>query len=529
MVATSSAPATRVGVEVLRRGGNAVDAAVAVGLALAVTYPSAGNLGGGGFMLVRLADGRTTIIDFREVAPLRAHARTYLDARRRDASTVGHLAAGMPGTVAGLALARERFGTRPWRELVEPARRLAAEGFLVSHALARDLRASKALPRFAESRRVYLRGGRFWRAGERFRQPELAATLGRLQRHGPREFYTGRTARLIAREMRASGGLITLEDLRRYRPVVRQPLRGRYRGYEIVTMPPPSSGGVALLEMLGVLERFPIAQMGAGSSATVHLMVEAMRRAFADRAAFLGDPAFTSVPVARLTSPAYAAELARSIDPRRATPSGEIRAGQPASVEPEETTHYSIVDRHGNAVAVTYTLNGSYGSGVTVRGAGFLLNNEMDDFTTRPGAPNLFGLVQGPANNVAPGKRPLSSMTPAMVLRDGRLRWVLGSPGGPTIINTVFQVIVNLADHRMPLWRAVSEPRLHHQWLPDEIVTEPHALPVDVRRSLLAKGHRFARRSRLLGDVQAIEVDPSTGARIGVSDPRSPDALAAGH
>jgi len=531
MVASASAPASQVGVEVLKAGGNAVDAAVAVGLALAVTYPAAGNLGGGGFAVIRMADGRATAIDFRETAPVGSRREMYLNAKGEvlpNASTVGHLAAGVPGTVAGLSLALERYGTRRWRDVVEPARKLADEGFHVSPALAQGLRSSN-LGRFPESRRVFQRDGRFYAQGEVLRQRDLAGTLARLKLKGPREFYEGETARLIAEEMKAGGGLITLADLKAYRPSERKPLRGSYRGHAIITMPPPSSGGVALLEMLNVLEGMDVKPTGYASSARYHTLVETMRRAFADRSEHLGDPDFVRVPVAGLTSRKYAAELRKSIDLERATPSAQVRPGRPAAYESAETTHYSVVDAKGNAVAVTYTLNGGYGSGVTVKGAGFLLNNEMDDFTSKPGVPNLFGLIQGEANAIQPRKRPLSSMTPTIVLKDGKLAFVIGSPGGPTIINTVLQVMTNVIDHGMNLQQAVNAPRIHHQWLPDTIRHEPFGLSADVIEALRKMGHRLEERPGYIGDAEGVAVDLVTGARLGAADPRSPDAWALGY
>jgi gamma-glutamyltranspeptidase/glutathione hydrolase len=531
MVASSSEPATRVGAEILKRGGNAVDAAVAVALTLAVTYPSAGNLGGGGFMLVRMADGRSVAIDYRETAPAAARRDLYLDSAGKiipEASTVGHRAAGVPGTVAGMALALRRYGTMKWAEVVRPARRLAENGFPVGYGLARSLRAERVLARFPESRRIFQQDGLYYAEGETFRQPELARTLRRLEERGPQEFYEGETARLLAAEMKAGGGLITPEDLKGYRPVERVPLKGTYRGYEILTMPPPSSGGIALLQMLRMLEPHDLRALGHNSAPRYHLLIEVMRRAFADRAEFLGDPDHVRVPVAGLLAPEYLAERARSIRPDRATPSSEIGHGRPAGAESTQTTHFTVVDVHGNAVSNTYTLNGSYGSGVTVRGAGFLLNNEMDDFTSKPGEPNQFGLIQSERNAIAPGKRPLSSMTPTIVLRDGKLSFVLGSPGGPTIINTVLQVILNVVDHRMNLAQAVHAPRIHHQWLPDEVRHEPFGLAPEVAAALREKGHRLAARPAYLGDVQAVMIEPATGTLLGASDPRSPDGLAAG-
>lgn len=533
MVASSSDHASRIGADVLKRGGNAVDAAVAVGLAMAVTYPTAGNLGGGGFMLLRMEDGRTAAIDFRETAPAKAHRELYVDPKtgkvREEESTVGYRAAGVPGSAAGFGLALEKFGTRKWSELIEPARQLADRGFPVSYDLAGELKTTSVLGRFPETRRVFQRDGRFYEPGETFRQPDLAATLKRMQERGPREFYEGRTARLLAEDMERNHGLITLEDLKAYRPVVREVLQGSYRGYTILTMPPPSSGGIALLEMLNLLEPLDVKGMGHNSSRKYHALIEVMRRAFADRAEYLGDPDFVKVPVVGLTSKAYAQKLFKTIDFERATPSEKVRGGKPLGYESPQTTHYSVVDRFGNAVSVTYTLNTAYGSGATVKGAGFLLNNEMDDFTSQPGTPNRYGLLQGEANAIAPRKRPLSSMTPTIVLKDGRLRFVTGSPGGPTIINTVLQTVVNVIDHEMNIQQAVGAPRIHHQWMPDEIRHEPYGLAPDVIQALRAKGHRFVPNPRYIGDAQAIAVDPGSGWRMGASDPRSPDGLAVGH
>lgn len=531
MVSSAEGVASQVGADILAKGGNAVDAAVAVGLALAVTYPAAGNLGGGGFMLLRMNDGRTVAIDYREVAPALAARDLYLDKSGNlipKASLVGHRAVGVPGTVAGFALALERYGTMKWADVVEPARRLAAEGFPVSRHLARSLRGEVVLQQFPESKRIFLKEGTFYAAGEKLRQPELAETLHRLKEGGPREFYEGRTAELIAEEMQANGGLVTREDLKGYRAVVREPLRGTYRGCDILTMPPPSSGGIALLEMLNILEGYDLAAMRPASAEWDHLLIEVMRRAFADRAEFPGDPGFVKVPVAGLTSKRYAVELAKTIDLAKATSSAQIGHGHPAGYESPQTTHYSVVDGQGNAVSNTYTLNTGFGSGVTVKGAGFLLNNEMDDFASKPGSPNGFGLIQGEANAVGPRKRPLSSMTPTIVLKDGKLFLVVGSPGGPTIINTVLQVILNVIDHKMQLPQAVAASRLHHQWMPDTISYEPKGLSTDVMEALKARGHAFG-KAVSLGDVQAIAIDPKTGARLGVSDPRSPDGKAVGH
>jgi gamma-glutamyltranspeptidase/glutathione hydrolase len=532
MVASASALASRVGVKILQEGGNAVDAAVAVGLALAVTFPVAGNLGGGGFMLIRMADGRTTAIDYRETAPARASRDMYLDADGNpipEKSTLGYAAVGVPGTIAGFDLALRKYGRLKWAQVVAPARRLAQEGFPVSYAFSKSLILAERLSEFPDSRRIFHRNGNYYTEGEIFRQPELAATLARLEKYGPREFYEGETARRIAAAMAAHGGLITLEDLKRYRPVEREPLRGTYRGYEIITFPPPSSGGIVLLNVLNQLEGDNLAALGPGSSEVSHLLIEALRRAFADRATLMGDPDFVSVPVAELISKEYARSRRATIDLQRATPSASIRAGLSAPVsEASETTHFTVVDAEGNIVTNTYTLNGPYGSGVTVPGTGILLNNEMDDFTVKPGTPNAFQLVQGEANCIAPGKRPLSSMTPTIVMKDGRPWFAIGSPGGPTIISTVVQVILNIIDHQMNLQQAIDAPRLHHQWLPDVVMWEPYGMTADTRRALEAKGHRLDIVPRYNGDVEGIMID-ETGMRLGASDPRNPDALAVGY
>ncbi len=524
MVASTHEVASRVGVEILQRGGNAVDAAVAVAFALAVVHPAAGNLGGGGFMLIRMADGRATVIDYREMAPARAHPRMYLDEKGEvipEASTVGHRAVAVPGTVAGMALALQKYGTMSWADVCRPAERLAREGVVLTHFEAESMkRAARLLSRFPESRRIFLRNGRYYEEGEVFRQPELAQTFRRLIEHGPREFYEGETARMIVAEMEAGGGLITADDLKNYRALEREPLRTTYRGYEILTVSPPSSGGVALIEMLHILEGFDLRALGHNSADYIHLLVETMRRAFADRARFLGDPDFARIPVKGLTSRSYAEALRRTIDRQRATPSASLASPDAFAYESEHTTHFTIVDAAGNVVSNTYTLNGSYGSGVTVRGAGFLLNNEMDDFTSKPGAPNMFGLLQSEANAIGPHKRPLSAMTPTIVLKEGKPYLALGSPGGPTIINTVLQVLLNVLDFGMNLQQAIAMPRVHHQWMPDQIVYEPFGLSRDTMEALKARGHAFTERPRSLGDVQGVMIEPETGMRLGSSDPR---------
>lgn len=531
MVASVSAIASEVGLEVLKHGGNAVDAAVAVGLALSVTYPFAGNLGGGGFMMIRMADGRVAAIDYREEAPAKASHDMYVGKDGKlvpRLSTSGYLASGVPGTVAGLSLALSKFGTSSWADAVEPARKLAADGFPVSYSLAGSLERSRAVGAFPEGKRIFQRDGNFYKEGETMKQTELAATLERMEKEGPREFYEGQTARYLAADMRDHGGLITLDDLKNYKAVMRTPLQGTYRGYDIISMPPPSSGGIALLEMLNILEHFDLASYGYNSSEKYHLVVEVMRRAFADRAEFLGDPDFVKVPWSGLISKKYGDQLAKTIQPQ-ATPSGQIGHGDPAPYESNQTTQFTVVDAAGNAVSNTYTLNGGYGSGVVVKGAGFFLNNEMDDFAAKPGVPNMYGLIQGEANSVAPYKRPLSAMTPTFVVKDGKLFIATGSPGGPTIINTVLQVIVNVIDHKMNIQQAVDAPRIHHQWLPDEIRYEPYGMPDDARKALEAMGYHFAERGGYMGDAESILIDLATGIRWAASDFRNPDAAALGY
>ncbi|HEV2912485.1 MAG TPA: gamma-glutamyltransferase [Pyrinomonadaceae bacterium] len=545
MIATTNRIASEIGVEILKRGGNAVDASIAVAFALAAVFPVDGNLGGGGFMLIRLSDGRTTAIDYRETAPLASTRDMYLDSggnliRGEGSSTVGYRAAGVPGTVAGMALALRKYGSGrlTWANLIEPARALASTGFPVSHLLERSLRSSTKLGLYADSRRIFQNDGKFYAEGDTLRQPELAATLRRLQRRGPREFYEGRTARLIAADMRRNGGLITLEDLRRYTAKERTPLGGTYRGFQIISMPPPSSGGAVLIEMLNMLEGYDVGGMGWNSSASLHLLTEVMRRAFADRAEYMGDTDFVGVPIQGLIEKSYAARLRETIDMERASKSTEIRAGSPTLTEPSETTHFTVIDAAGNVVANTYTLNDDYGSGVTARGTGVLLNNEMDDFTSKAGVPNEFGLIQSERNSIVPGKRPLSAMTPTFVLRrDGTLWFALGSPGGPRIINAVLQVIVNIIDHRMNLQQAVDAPRIHHQWLPDELYYEPYGLSADTERALRSRGHLLTlrpeykgpTRQAFMGDVQGVMIEERSGVRLGASDPRRSDGLPAGY
>jgi gamma-glutamyltranspeptidase/glutathione hydrolase len=537
IVASTSQIASQVGVDIMKRGGNAIDAAIAVALALAVTYPAAGNLGGGGFMMIRLRDGKTTAIDYREMAPAAAHRNVYLDRdgnliKGEGSSTVGYRASGVPGTIAGMDLALRKYGSGKltWAQLVEPARRLAAQGFPMGHLLARSLHGNDYLSKYPETRRIFLRDGNFYNEGEIFRQPELAATLARIQRSGPKEFYEGLTAKLIVADMKRNNGLITMDDMRGYVAKEREPLRGTYRGHQIISMPPPSSGGAVLLEMLNILEGFDLAKYDWASSERHHVTVEAMRRAFADRAEYMGDSDFVKVPVAGLIDKAYADNLRKTIHVDRASSSEEVHAGRPAGYESEETTHFTIVDAQGNAVANTYTLNDWFGSGVVAKGTGIVLNNEMDDFAAKPGTPNLYGLIQGERNAVAPRKRPLSAMTPTFVLRkDGSLWFTVGTPGGPTIINTVLQVITNVIDYGMNIQQAIDAPRIHHQWLPDEVVWEPYGLSGDTQKALINRRHKLVTNPRYLGDAQGIMIEEKTGVRLGATDPRRSDGLPIGY
>jgi gamma-glutamyltranspeptidase/glutathione hydrolase len=532
MVASQEARATRIGVDVLERGGNAVDAAVAVGFALAVTHPQAGNLGGGGFMLIHLADRNEDVaVDYRETAPQATTRDVFLDdkgeADPRKSRDSG-LGVGVPGTVAGLALALERYGSGKftWAQLIAPALEAARNGVAVEDDLADSLaRAQPRLARWPSTAKIFLNpDGVVLAPGQSLVQADLAASLDMIARDGPRSFYQGPIAEKIVADVRGAGGLMTLDDLAAYRPVIRTPVRGTYRGYDIVSMPPPSSGGVHLIEMLNVLESYPLADLGAGSVPALHLMVETMKRAYADRAEFLGDPDVVAVPVERLTSKSYAAELRRSIDPRRATPSRDIHAGQPVPAEGANTTHYSVIDAAGNAVANTYTLNLSFGVGLVADGTGILLNDELDDFAAKPGVPNAFGLTGGAANAPGPGKRPLSSMTPTIVLQAGKPYLVTGTPGGSRIITMVLQVILNVVDFRMDIAAAVAAPRIHHQWLPDEVDAE-QAVPAEAVRGLEQLGHTVMRRPNW-GSANSIMVTPDGLA--GAADPRTRGALAAG-
>ena len=518
-----------VGVSVLQKGGNAIDAAVAVGFALAVTHPFAGNLGGGGYMLIRLADGRSTFIDFRERAPEKAAHDMYLDASgnpTRD-SIEGWRSSGVPGTVRGFEMALSKYGRRKWADNMSPAIELASKGFPVSYALAESLKSSKSLAQSPESKRVFQKNGAFFEVGDTLVQPELARTLERISAGGANEFYEGETAKRLAEEMAKHGGIITQADLKSYKAIERTPLQGRYKSYTVITAPPSSSGGIALLEMLGILDGTGYEKGGAGSASAIHYEAEAMRRAYADRNEYVGDPDFVKVPIAGLLDPAYLAKLRSSIDPERATPSDAVHPGRPSGTEHMETTHYTVVDGEGNAVAVTFTLNGGYGNGITVPGLGFLLNNEMDDFASKPGTPNMFGLVQGEANAIQPGKRPLSSMTPTIVLKDNRLFMTVGGPGGSRISTAVMQVILNVIDFGMNVQDAVDAPRVHHQWLPDKLSLERGISP-DTVALLKSRGYDVDYAPGVvLAQVASIVSDG--GWLQGGSDGRSAAGKAAGY
>ena len=529
VVVSASRIASEAGAAVLRAGGNAVDAAIATGFALAVTHPTAGNIGGGGFMVIRWPDGRATAIDFREKAPAAAHPRMFLDATGEYSSQIhhnSHLAVGVPGTVAGFAFAHDKYGTADWASLVHPAVTLATDGFQVSPSLARSLEGVlSSMQRYPASVAAFSKRGVPYVAGETLRQTDLGRTLERIERQGRDGFYGGETARLVADEMRRGGGIITEADLAAYQARERTPLRGSFRGYEIISMPPPSSGGTALLEMLNILEGYDLEAMGHNSAPYIHHLTEAMRRAFRDRARYLADPDFAEVPLAKLTSKEYAKELRTAIDPARATPSAP--ADVTASYESPETTHFSVVDAGGLAVSVTFTLEAGYGSRVVVPGAGFLLHNEMGDFNAGPGLTTETGLIGTEPNLARPGQRMLSSMTPSIVARDGKLVAVIGSPGGRTIINTVLQVVLNVIEFDMGIQQAVEAARIHHQWLPDRISIEQDGATAEAVAALEAMGHAVRMAGRQ-GSAHSIMIDPRTGAPVGAPDPRDRDSGAAG-
>ena len=532
VVASVHELASRAGVEMMQAGGNAVDAAVATGFALAVVHPQAGNIGGGGFLLLRTATGETHFIDFREKAPAAATENMYLDAHGNvipNLSVVGYKSVGVPGSVAGLVYAEKKYGKLTLEKVIAPAIRLARDGFPLAYEDAQDLQ-DEDLARFADSHRIFQRDGKLYQPGEILKQPELARTLERIAKN-PDDFYHGALARELATAIQKGGGLITAADLAAYEVKEREPVRGSYRGYDIIGAPPPSSGGTTLIEILNILEGFDLAKTGNRSAETIHLTAEAFRRAFFDRTDFLGDPDFANIPVPQLIDKKYAAAWRASIDPNHASVSKELQRppfqglervadSRPIALhEPENTTHYSVVDAEGNAVAVTTTLNDTLGSRVTAEGLGFLLNDEMDDFATKQGVPNSYGLIQGPANAIGPGKRPLSAMTPTIVLKDGKLFLVLGSPGGPTIITTVANILMGVVDFGLDIQDAVSAPRFHHQWLPDQILVEDRLSP-DTMNLLRSKGHKLDVH-HFWGDGECIMIDPKTGERLGASDGRN--------
>ncbi len=536
MVASVRPEASRVGVAIMQQGGNAVDAAVAVGFALAVVYPQAGNIGGGGFLLFRRPDGEVHFLDYREKAPAKATANMYLDSKGNvipGLSTVGYKAVGVPGSLAGMVYAEQHWGKLGLKQVMEPAIKLARDGFVLDYEEAQSFR-DPQLAQFPESRHIFQRDGNYYQAGDSFQQPELAKTLERIAA-SPDDFYHGALARELAATVQKGGGLITADDLAHYQVKERTPIRGTYRGYEIISAPPPSSGGVALVEILNILEGFDLAKEGDGSAQSIHLTAEAFQRAFFDRAEFLGDPDFSKIPVAQLIDKRYGNAWRETIPLRRATPSATLHRPdvfsqldsyarahpQPESVqEPEHTTHYSVVDSEGNAVSVTTTLNAMFGSRVTAEGLGFLLNDEMDDFSSKPGVPNMYGLIQGPANAIGPGKRPLSAMTPTIVLKSGKLFLVLGSPGGPTIITTVANILMGVVDYGLNIQQAVNAPRFHHQWMPDQIRMEATGFSPDTIGILEQMGHKIQMTQGYWGDAECIAVDDKTGELLGASDGR---------
>lgn len=529
MVATEQALATQVGLDILKRGGNAVDAAVAVGFALAVVLPNAGNIGGGGFMVIHDSkSGKDIALDFRELAPEKATRDMYLDADGKvisGKSLYSHLAVGVPGTVAGMDLALRKYGSMKWKDVIAPAIRLAEQGFEISPHLAELIASGQnQLGKWPASRAIFFKDGKPMLAGERLLQKDLAQSLRLIADQGPSAFYEGAIAKKIVAEMQQHQGLISASDLKNYKAVERIPVRGNYRGYEVVSMPPPSSGGVHIIQMLNMLEHYPLKEQGANSAQTLHQLSEVMKLAYADRSEFLGDPDYYKVPLKGLTSRAYADELVKKIQPDRATPSAEIKPGKPLPYESDQTTHYSVADKFGNIVATTYTLNLNFGSGIVATGTGIVLNNEMDDFSVKAGVPNAFGLLGGDANAVQGWKRPLSSMSPTIVLKNGKPFLVTGSPGGSRIITTTLQTILNVIDHGMNVAEATISPRIHQQWMPDQLRFEK-GISIDTLRLLEQKG-QVLRPAATLGKTQTIQVLEQGFA--GYSDPRNPDGAAVG-
>jgi gamma-glutamyltranspeptidase/glutathione hydrolase len=523
MVVSASTLASQVGIDILKKGGNAIDAAVAVGFALAVTYPAAGNIGGGGFMVIHLKDGFNTTIDFREKAPKSVNEFIYQDSLGNflpDKSLFGVTSSGVPGTVAGLIFALEKYGTFSLSEVIQPAIDLARNGFALEYRLANAFEYElEKFNNYESTKKVFTKGGEAFQEGDLFIQNDLASTLERIKNEGVKGFYTGKTAELILNQINSDGGYISLEDLINYRPIERQPITDVYKGYKIITIGPPSGGGVTLLQMLNILENFSFNKEEWGSSKYIHKLVMAMKYSFADRSKHIGDPDFYNVPLEWLLSKKYAKEIADKID-SISTPSSEILPGIISTFhESEETTHYSIADKLGNAVSTTTTINSSFGSGVVVEGAGFLLNNEMDDFSSKPGVPNQFGLIGSEANKIEPGKRMLSSMSPTIALKENKPFLVVGSPGGSTISTVVLQVIMNVLDFGMDIQKAIDMPRIHHQWLPDLIYYEPFGLSLDVMQSLKNRGHKIG-EERILGRVEGIIIDSKKQNFYGADDPR---------
>jgi gamma-glutamyltranspeptidase / glutathione hydrolase len=551
MVVSVQELASHAGVEILQAGGNAVDAAVATGFALAVVHPAAGNIGGGGFMLVRMADGQAHFVDFREKAPAAATRDMYLDAQGNvipGASQIGYKSIGVPGSVAGMVYAEKKWGKLTLKQVMEPAVKLARDGYALTWDQARDMH-DPYMEKFPESHRIFQRDGDYYKPGDIFRQPDLAHTLERIAKD-PDDFYHGSLAREIAAAIQKGGGLITADDLAHYEVKEREPVRGTYRGYEVISSPPPSSGGIVLIEALNILEGYDLAQLGDRSAQSMHLTLEAFRRAFFDRSEFMGDPDYTKIPVAQLIDKKYAAAWRESIDPAHASPSKELKrpaifseleqyaAEHPPAAEHHEsdqTTHYSVVDAEGNAVAVTTTLNSWFGSQVTADGLGFLLNDEMDDFSSKPGVPNSDGLIQGMANAIGPGKRPLSSMTPTIVVHDGKVVMVLGSPGSSKIITTVANVLMGVVDYGMNIQEAVDAPRFHNQWLPDVVYVEKWFSP-DTLAALRQMGynieiglHYGQNVAPYWSDAECIAIDEKTGERLGATDVRNSNGKAEGY
>ncbi len=533
MVASAQHLASKVGVQVLKDGGNAIDAAVAMGYALAVVHPCCGNIGGGGFMTIHLANGRDTFINFREKAPLAATRNMYLDKKGNvvpGLSTLGYLSVGVPGTVLGLDTALREYGSMTRAQAMAPAIRLAEQGYTLDAGDAALL--DSASSEFGKQRNVsaiFLHNGKPYQAGERLTQPRLAHTLGLIASDGPSAFYDGPIAAAIAAASKAHGGLLTTEDFRRYTVEEERPVSCVYRGYTVVSAPPPSSGGTTLCEILNVVSGYPLGQFGFHSAQSIHYNVEAMRHAYADRNTYLGDPDFVNNPIAQLTSPSYAAKIRAEIAPTRATPSRLVKPGLGPLQEGTSTTEYAVVDAKGNAVSVTYTINFYFGSGVIAGNTGFFLNDEMDDFMSKPGVPNAYGLVQGVTNAIAPGKRPLSSMSPTIVLRNGRVFLVTGSPGGSRIITITQEVIQNVIDYGMDVQQAVDAPRYHHQYLPDTVYLEPYALSPDTVAILKGEGYTITQQAKTWGSAEAIERDPASGVLYGANDSRAPAGAAMGY